>query len=75
VTSIDVLGYPIIVGSGLFGHLAGLVNEHARAHRYAIITDVNVAPHYLAAVRDALASDLGPDASDRIHTVVIPAGE
>jgi len=75
VTSIDVLGYPIVVASGALGRLAELVGEHASAHQYAIVTDDNVAPHYLGAVHDALVSTSLGTTDDRVHTVVIPAGE
>jgi 3-dehydroquinate synthase len=69
---IDALGYPIVVDSGALDRLTALVREHARAHRYAVVTDENVAPHYLGRVRDALASVGG---ADRVHEVVIPSGE
>jgi 3-dehydroquinate synthase len=76
VASIDVLAYPIVVASGALAQLARLVREHAPAHRYAIVTDENVARHYLAPVRDALAVDTdGAISRDRIHSVVIPPGE
>jgi 3-dehydroquinate synthase len=75
VTSIDVLGYPIIVAAGGLGRLAGLVGEHARAHQYAIISDDNVARHYLSTVRDTLAADTTGATADCVHTIVIPAGE
>ena len=69
---IDALGHPIVVGSGALDRLRALVHEHALAHRYAVVTDENVAPHYLGRVRDALANVAG---ADRTHDVVIPAGE
>ena len=75
MTSIDVLGYPIVIASGALGRLAELVGEHASAHQYAIVTDDNVAPHYLGAVHDALVSTSLGTTDDRVHTVVIPAGE
>src|SRR5688500_9569894 len=69
---IDALGYPIVVDSGALDRLTALVHDHARAHRYAVVTDENVAPHYLGAVRDALATLAGRDG---VHEVVIPPGE
>jgi 3-dehydroquinate synthase len=76
VTSIDVLGYPIIVETGAIGRVAELIRERAPAHHYAIISDENVAPRYLATISDALARELGTgQASERIHPVVIPSGE
>ena len=75
MTSIDVLGYPIVVGTGALGQLAGLVLDHAPAHRYAIVSDENVARHYLTPVRDTLTRHTAGAAADSVHTVVIPAGE
>ncbi|MCR4339479.1 MAG: 3-dehydroquinate synthase [Gemmatimonadaceae bacterium] len=62
------LPYPIRVESGSFAGLGGLVREVAPAHRYAIITDANVAHLY----GKAAASSLGIDQAD---VLVIPAGE
>lgn len=73
MATIDVLDYPIVVASGALTQLAQLVRKRAPAHRYAVVTDENVARHYLEPVRDALG---GTDAdTDPIVTVVIPAGE
>lgn len=69
---IDVLGYPVVVESGAFAQLPALLRAHAPAHRYAVVTDENVAPHYLEPVCEAIAS-VAP--RDRVHSVVIPAGE
>ena len=74
--SIDLLGYPILVESGALARLGSLLREHAPAHRYAIVTDENVARPYLARVRDALIDgSSGGIAKDRVHTAVIPPGE
>jgi 3-dehydroquinate synthase len=70
VPTIDTLAYPIVVEFGALGGLADLARAHARAHSYAIVTDENVAPHYLATIRAALAND-----AREAHAVVIPAGE
>jgi 3-dehydroquinate synthase len=76
VRTIDTLGYPIVVASGALSQLAGIVDERAPAHRYAIITDDNVAAHYLDRVAESLvAGSRRGVTSYRIHTVVIPAGE
>lgn len=76
MTSIEGLGYPIIVETDALTRLGALAHEHARAHRYAIVSDDNVARHYIAAVRDALSNnDDGSDARGRVHVVVIPPGE
>lgn len=72
VALIDALSYPIVVESGSLGRLASLVEAHAPAHRYALITDENVAPHYLARTHGALVHASG---ADRVVDVVIPAGE
>ena len=76
MTSIPGLGYPIIVETDALTRLGALASEHAAAHRYAIVSDSNVARHYMTRVREALASvhgDAGAD--DRIHAVVISPGE
>jgi 3-dehydroquinate synthase len=76
VSSIDLLGYPILVESGAIARLGSLLRECAPAHRYAVVTDENVARPYLARVRDALIdASAGGIAADRVHTAVIPAGE
>ena len=77
MTSIDVLGYSILVETDALARLADLVRAHAPAHRYAVVTDGNVAPRYLTRVRDALvaAAGNGPAGANAVHTVVIPPGE
>lgn len=72
VALIDALSYPIVVESGSLGRLASLVKTHAPAHRYALITDENVAPYYLARAHSALVDASG---ADRVVDIVIPAGE
>ena len=68
---IDSLGYPIVVETGALERLSTLASAHARAHRYAVITDETVARHHLAPVRAALETSSGSDA----QYVVIPPGE
>jgi len=76
VTSIDVLGYSILVETQALARLGKLVRAHAPAHRYAVVTDENVARHYLTRVKDALAEATGNDGDTRpVHAVVIPPGE
>ena len=77
MSSIDVLGYSILVETDALARLPDLVRAHAPAHRYAVVTDANVARHYLTRVRDALvaAAGDGPTAASAVHTVVIPPGE
>ena len=60
--------YPIRIEPGSLDSLGGFAQVNAPAHRYAIITDTNVAPLY---GRRAAAA-LGIDPSD---ILVIPAGE
>ena len=38
--------YQVLVGCGLLGSLAVLLKEHAPAHRYALVSDSNVASLY-----------------------------
>ncbi len=74
--TIDTLGYPIVVSSGSLAEVARIVEERAPSHRYVIITDDNVASHYLDHVSASLIERSGRGVtSDRVHTVVIPAGE
>lgn len=74
--TIDTLGYPIIVASGALTQFARLIEQHAPSHRYAIITDDNVARHYLDRIRESLITGSVRGLSgDRVHTIVIPAGE
>jgi 3-dehydroquinate synthase len=75
VTTIAILDYPIVVEAGSLGELLPLVREHAPAHRYAIVTDEHVAPHYLSVVSNALRGHGDGVPAERIHSVVIPAGE
>jgi 3-dehydroquinate synthase len=77
VTAIDGLGYSILVETDALARLATLVRAHAPAHRYAIVTDENVARHYLTRVEEALATAAAnaSGVADRVHSVVIPAGE
>jgi 3-dehydroquinate synthase len=56
------------VGAGLLDRAGEIVREAAPAHRYAIISDANVAPLYAARLRAAMG-----DASTELFT--IPAGE
>ncbi|HIN51379.1 MAG TPA: 3-dehydroquinate synthase [Gemmatimonadetes bacterium] len=62
--------YEVVVGSGLLARLPTLLPNNARAHRYAVISDENVAPLYGSAVLEALTST-GVDA--RLYS--FPPGE
>lgn len=62
--------YEVLIGSGLLGGIPALLAERAPVHRYAVISDDNVAPLYGASVCDALVAS-GVDA--RLYS--FPAGE
>ena len=67
---IDGGSYQVLVDSGLLARLPTLLPDDARAHRYAVISDENVAPLYGSSVLEALTST-GVDA--RLYS--FPAGE
>lgn len=69
VRSIDAGSYVIQVGAGIRASFAESVVAAAPAHRYAVITDVNVGPHY----GDTLVGGL--EAHGKVSLHVIPAGE
>jgi 3-dehydroquinate synthetase len=69
---IDLLPYPIVVEWGALARIADLLRAHAPAHRYAIVSDENVARHYLAPLTHAVCTISAPE---RVHRVVVPAGE
>ena len=74
--TIDTLGYPIVVESGALAQVARLIEERAPSHRYAIVSDENVARYYLdRVVESLLAGSRRAVTRDRVHTVVIPPGE
>ena len=62
--------YEVLIGSGLLRGIAPLLAERAPVHRYAVISDDNVAPLYGASVCDALVAS-GVDAP----LYSFPAGE
>jgi 3-dehydroquinate synthase len=62
--------YPVMVGAGLLDELPRLVQEHAPAHRYALIADATVAGLYGRRVRDALVQ-----AGVTCDLFTFPAGE
>jgi len=66
--SVPVGSYDVHVGAGLLDRAAALIRAVAPAHRYAIISDANVAPLYAARVRNALGA-----AQTELFT--IPPGE
>ena len=66
---VDAGSYRVVIGAGLRHEFARHIAESARAHRYAVLTDSNVAPHYASALIESLAP-IGPTT---LH--VMPAGE
>ena len=69
IRDIDAGPYRIRIAAGLRFHFASLIAESAPAHRYAVITDAQVAPHYA----DALVQSLRVHGGTSLH--VIPSGE
>ena len=61
-------GCTIHVGSGLLDRAAAIAQDAVRAHRWAIVSDTNVAPHYAKRVAKGFT-----DAPAQLFTV--PAGE
>jgi 3-dehydroquinate synthase len=62
--------YPVLVGPGLLGTLPALLAEHARAHRYALITDSTVAEHHGRRLHGELQG-----AGLACELLIFPAGE
>jgi 3-dehydroquinate synthase len=62
--------YDIHVGTGLIERVGEIVRPLLRQPRAVIVTDENVAPHYLARVRDSLAAT-----GVRTDEIVLPPGE
>jgi 3-dehydroquinate synthase len=70
-TVINVGSYDVHVGSGLLARAADIIRIAAPAHRYAIISDANVAPLYAQCLRDAF----GTSGAASTELFTIPAGE
>jgi len=62
--------YPVLVGRGLLGSLPSLLEEHAPAHRYALVSDSNVAALYGESTTHGLR-----DAGLRADLFTFEAGE
>ena len=60
--------YRVTVGVGIMNRIGEIVSETAPAHRYAIITDTNVGPHYAPRISTALGER-------RASVLTIAAGE
>ena len=70
--SIGVLGYRVTVGAGLLDALGIICHRTAPAHRYAIISDDQVAQYWLERATSAISRTM-PDAV--VNTATVPAGE
>ncbi len=66
---VDAGSYRVVIGTGLRHRFAGDIAAVASAHRYAVISDSHVAPHYA----DALVESLSAFGGTSLH--VVPAGE
>ncbi|KTE28022.1 MULTISPECIES: 3-dehydroquinate synthase [unclassified Sphingopyxis] len=62
--------YPILIGDGLIRDIGAHVAPLLRRPRTMIVTDSNVAPHYLVGVGASLAND-----NISFSSLVLPAGE
>lgn len=62
--------YDIQIGTGLLASCGAAIQAVARGKRAFVITDENVAPHYLATVEASLES-----AGMQVDSMVMPAGE
>ena len=70
--SIDVLGYKVIVGGGMLDSLGAVCQRAAPAHRYAVISDDQVARHWLEPAVRAIGRAIPKVA---ISSTTVPAGE
>lgn len=66
------LSYPVYCAPGALSALGHIVQQHAPAHRYAIISDDVVTPHHAARVMAALHI-IAP--AERVSLLTLPAGE
>ena len=69
MTEIRVFGYSVSVASGSIDSVGEVARQAAPAHRYAIITDEHVGPHYAERVARSFGSQVRP------LVIAIPAGE
>ena len=70
--SIDVLGYQVHIGGGMLNALGAVCHRVSPAHRYAIISDDEVARHWLPAASDAITTAIR---GAHVSTTTFPAGE
>ncbi|MDP1677089.1 MAG: 3-dehydroquinate synthase [Bacteroidota bacterium] len=62
--------YPIYIGANLLKQIGSLCLTHNVARKIVIITDENVARHYLSLVKSSLEKK-----KFSVHTIVLPSGE
>ena len=72
IGAIDVLGYPVFVHPGVLQALGAICQGSAPAHRYAIISDDEVARYWLPAASDAITAVIR---GAHVSTTTFPAGE
>ena len=70
--AIDVLGYQVLIGDGMLDVLGEVCRRVGPSHRYAIISDDEVAKHWLAPATMAISRAI-PRAV--LSTATIPPGE
>jgi 3-dehydroquinate synthase len=70
IPAVAPVAYDIRIGAGLLKDLGGLVKSAAPAPSAGVVTDSNVAPHYLAAAKGSLEA-----AGYRVISHVMAAGE
>lgn len=70
VPVVEGLGYEVMVGPGLVDQLGPIVHRVAPAHRYAVITDDQVAPRWLSRVEDSFRL-----VQAGVMATAVPAGE
>jgi 3-dehydroquinate synthase len=74
IASIDAHGYVVSVAPGLLGRAGEIILAAAPAHRYAVISDSNVAPFYADRLLAQFITGLGQPAG-AVPLCTIPAGE
>jgi 3-dehydroquinate synthase len=70
--TVDVLDYQVVVGGGVIHSLGAICRRVAPAHRYAIISDSNVADHWMSHAELAIQSAI-PGVV--VNVTSIPPGE
>jgi 3-dehydroquinate synthase len=70
--SIGVLGYRVTIGAGILNALGVICHRTVPAPRYAIISDDDVARHWLEPASRAISAAMPGVA---IHTITVPPGE